>query len=119
MKIGEVSKELDIPNATLRYYEQIGLLENIKKKSGIREYQEEDIERIKFIMCMKQAGFSLEAIVEFVKLEKDSKNGENKRLEMLLKQKEILIEEIKQKEDTLDFLNYKIGIYKEKISHKK
>ena len=119
MKIGEVSKELDIPNATLRYYEQIGLLENIKKKSGIREYQEEDIERIKFIMCMKQAGFSLEAIVEFVKLEKDSKNGENKRLEMLLKQKEILIEEIKQKEDTLDFLNYKIDIYKEKVSNKK
>ena len=29
MKIGEVSKELDIPSATLRYYEQIGLLENI------------------------------------------------------------------------------------------
>lgn len=119
MKIGEVSKELDIPSATLRYYEHIGLLENIKKKSGIREYQEEDIERIRFIMCMKQAGFSLEAIVEFVKLGKDSKNGENKRLEMLLKQKEILIEEIKKKEDTLDFLNYKIDIYKEKVSNKK
>ena len=36
-----------------------------------------------------------------------------------MKQKEILIEEIKQKEDTLDFLNYKIGIYKEKVSNKK
>ena len=38
---------------------------------------------------------------------------------MLLKQKEILIEEIKKKEDTLDFLNYKIDIYKEKVSNKK
>ena len=38
---------------------------------------------------------------------------------MLLKQKEILIEEIKQKEDTLEFLNYKIDIYKEKVSNKK
>ena len=35
MKIGEVSKELDIPSATLRYYEHIGLLENIKKKSEL------------------------------------------------------------------------------------
>ena len=68
---------------------------------------------------MKQAGFSLEAIVKFVTLGKDGKNGENKRLEMLLKQKEIFIGEIKQKEDTLDFLNYKIGIYKEKVSNKK
>ena len=32
MKIGEVSKELGIPSATLRYYEQIGLLEDIKKE---------------------------------------------------------------------------------------
>lgn len=119
MKIGEVSKELGIPSATLRYYEQIGLLESIKKKSGIREYQEEDVEQIKFIMCMKQAGFSLEAIVEFVTLGKDSKNGENKRLEMLLNQKEILIDEIKQKEDTLDFLNYKIDIHKKKLANKK
>lgn len=33
MRIGDVSKELDIPSATLRYYEQIGLLGNIKKKA--------------------------------------------------------------------------------------
>ena len=36
MKIGEVSKELGIPSATLRYYEQIGLLEDVKKEHGIR-----------------------------------------------------------------------------------
>ena len=63
MKIGEVSKELGIPSATLRYYEQIGLLEDIKKEHGIREYQEEDIERLNFIICMKKAGFKLEDIV--------------------------------------------------------
>ena len=40
MKIGEVSKELGIPSATLRYYEQIGLLEDVKKEHGIREYQD-------------------------------------------------------------------------------
>lgn len=44
MRIGDVSKEWNIPSATLRYYEQIGLLGNIKKKSGIRDYSEEDIE---------------------------------------------------------------------------
>ena len=36
MKIGEVSKELDIPSATLRYYEQIGLLENIMVLENIK-----------------------------------------------------------------------------------
>lgn len=31
MKIGEVTKLTNIPSATLRYYEQIGLLDNVKK----------------------------------------------------------------------------------------
>ena len=60
MKIGEVSKELGIPSATLRYYEQIGLLEDIKKEHGIREYQEEDIERLNFIICMNNKVFRID-----------------------------------------------------------
>ena len=54
MKISEVSKTLNIPSATLRYYEQIGLLEEIEKKNGIRDYSKQDIERINFITCMKK-----------------------------------------------------------------
>ena len=118
MRIGDVSKELDIPSATLRYYEQIGLLGNIKKKSGIRDYSEEDIERLKFIVCMKKAGFSLEAIVTFLNLYQDKEHGEEKRLEMLLKQKETLLKAMKEKEETLDFLDYKIDLYTKKVEHK-
>lgn len=118
MKIGDVSKELGIPSATLRYYEQIGLLGNIKKKSGIRDYSEEDIERLKFIICMKKAGFPLDAIVTFLNLYHDKEHGEEKRLEMLLKQKETLLKEMKEKEETLDFLNYKIDLYTKKVKNK-
>ena len=52
MKISEVAKLTNIPSATLRYYEQIGLLDNVKKNHGIRDYQQEDIDRIHFITCM-------------------------------------------------------------------
>ena len=119
MKISEVSKKLNIPGATLRYYEQIGLLDKISKKDGIRDYNEKDIERIKFIKCMKQAGFPLDSIVTFLKLNEDKKEGEEKRLEMLLTQKEELIKEMKRQEETLEFLNYKINMYQEKVNRKK
>jgi len=115
MKISEVSKLVNIPSATLRYYEQIGLLDNIKKEHGIRNYQQQDIEKINFIICMKKAGFSLDSIVQFVNLAKDKKQGEKRRLEMLLKQKDILLQEMKEKEETLNFLNYKIDLYTEKV----
>lgn len=115
MKISEVSKLVNIPSATLRYYEQIGLLDNIKKEHGIRNYQQQDIEKINFIICMKKAGFPLDSIVQFVNLAKDKKQGEKRRLKMLLKQKDILLQEMKEKEETLNFLNYKIDLYTEKV----
>ena len=115
MKISEVSKLVNIPRATLRYYEQIGLLDNIKKEHGIRNYQQQDIEKINFIICMKKAGFPLDSIVQFVNLAKDKKQGEKRRLEMLLKQKDILLQEMKEKEETLNFLNYKIDLYTENV----
>lgn len=42
MTIAEVSEKYDIPAATLRYYEKIGLLPRVGKKNGIRDYSEED-----------------------------------------------------------------------------
>lgn len=118
MKISEVAKLANIPSATLRYYEQVGLLDNVKKNHGIRNYQQEDIDRIHFITCMKKAGFKLESILEFINLEKDKAKGEEKRLDMLLNQKQQLLEDMKEKEKTLEFLNYKINLYQEKVKNK-
>ena len=115
MKISEVSKLINIPSATLRYYEQIGLLPNIKKEHEIRDYQDKDIERLNFIICMKKAGFKLDSIIKFLDLINDKKTGEEKRLEMLLEQKEILLKEMREQEKALTFLNYKIDLYKNKI----
>ena len=67
---------------------------------------------------MKKAGFKLEDIIKFLELINDKKTGEEKRLEMLLNQKEILLQEMKEKEETLSFLNYKIDLYKNKIKEK-
>ena len=114
MKISEVSKTLNIPSATLRYYEQIGLLEEIEKKNGIRDYSKQDIERINFITCMKKSGFKLEDIQTFINMDMTKATGPKARLEMLLRQKEILLQEIKEKQETLKFLDYKINIYKNK-----
>ncbi len=38
---------------------------------------------------------------------------------MLLNQKQQLLEDMKEKEKTLEFLNYKINLYQEKVKNKK
>jgi MerR family transcriptional regulator, aldehyde-responsive regulator len=111
MSIGEVSKKYNLTIDTLRYYEKIGLLEKIKKVSGKREYQSSDLERLYFIICMKNAGLSLEEIQKFIEYYKSGDETYDKRLKILAEQKKLLTEEIEEKNKTLDYLNYKIDLY--------
>lgn len=61
--IGDLVKELKINKETIRYYEKIGLLSEPKKdKNGYRIYSKDDIEKIRFILIVKNFGFSLKEI---------------------------------------------------------
>ena len=40
--ISEVAKMMGVTPSTLRYYDQEGLLPNIKRKNGVRVFEEED-----------------------------------------------------------------------------
>ena len=85
-KIGEFSKITGIPVKTLRYYDEIDLFKpsEIDLFSGYRYYKEEQIESLKIILELKEAGFLLEEI-------KSHWNSWND--EILLKQKTKLYEE--------------------------
>ena len=61
--IRELVEELEINKETIRYYEKIGLFSEPKRdKNGYRIYSKEDIEKIKFILIVKNFGFSLKEI---------------------------------------------------------
>ena len=65
MSIGEVAKHVGITTRTIRYYEDIGLLNSIKRvDSGRRIYTEIDIGRLKFIGRLKILGLSLDEMKE-------------------------------------------------------
>ncbi|MDH3258036.1 MAG: MerR family transcriptional regulator [Deltaproteobacteria bacterium] len=64
-QIGEVSKILNLSIRTIRYYEEIGLLNSIKRvEHGKRVYSDEEIRRLKFIKKLKLLGLSLSEMVE-------------------------------------------------------
>lgn len=67
MKIGEVTAELGISVDTLRYYEKIHLLPNIKRSAaGQREYTAADMARVRFIKRAQKMGFSLDDIASLL-----------------------------------------------------
>src|SRR5262245_12469933 len=64
IKIGEFSKLVQVPVATLRYYDQVGLLKPVQVDAftGYRYYSASQLPRLHRILALKGLGFSLEQI---------------------------------------------------------
>lgn len=114
MTIKEVSKKYDISEDTLRYYERIGLLPKVpRKKSGIRDFDDNSCKWIEFIKCMRSAGMRIEALIEYMNLFQEGKKTVTARKNLLLEQREILEEKRNDITKTIERLDYKISLYNE------
>lgn len=66
-----------LPESTLRYYEQIGIIDPIARdpSSGHRAYTDEDIQSLVTISCLSATGMPLEAMREYLKNRFDGTEG--------------------------------------------
>lgn len=64
-RIGELAAKLGMTERTIRYYEELGLLDSVKRlDGGIRVYAAADVRRLKFIRKLKVLGLSLQEMHE-------------------------------------------------------
>jgi MerR family copper efflux transcriptional regulator len=76
MSIGELARKTGVTTNTLRYYEHEGLLSRPPRRaSGYREYDEEAVGQVRFILRAKELGFCLEEIVDLLNLSSDAEYG--------------------------------------------
>lgn len=69
LTIGTLSRRTGTKVQTIRYYEQIGIMnEPGRTAGGQRRYVEADLDRLSFIRHSRQLGFPLEAIRELLGL---------------------------------------------------
>lgn len=60
--IGALSKASGVPPSTLRYYEEIGLIQSVARHGLRRQYAEETVDQLTLIALGKAAGFSLQEV---------------------------------------------------------
>jgi DNA-binding transcriptional MerR regulator len=64
-QIGELASRVGLTTRTIRYYEEIGLLNSIKRvEGGKRIYTDKDYQRLKFIRRLKHLGLTLAEMEE-------------------------------------------------------
>ena len=112
MTITQVSEMFGLSQDTLRYYERIGLISSINRsKGGKRDYTEEDCRWIEFIKCMRNAGLSIDVLINYVTLFKRGDETIEARKEILIEQRKFLIEKMEDMKQTIERLDFKIERY--------
>ncbi|EON73974.1 MerR family transcriptional regulator [Lysinibacillus sphaericus] len=66
--IQEVAKEFHVSTRTIRYYEELGLLNPDRSNTNQRTFSKKEMAKLKLIFRGKRYGFSLEEIKEMVLL---------------------------------------------------
>ena len=69
LTIGQLARAAGVKIPTIRYYEQMGLMDAAERSEGYqRRYQSHDRERLSFIKHARDLGFTIEAIRELLEL---------------------------------------------------
>jgi DNA-binding transcriptional MerR regulator len=112
--IQEISAMTELPGSTLRYYEELGLLEPVERAAnGHRRYTKDDLLRINFIKKLRLIGMSLDVMREFLALYRGGKATAKQRREILIEHRKNVQAQIDELVEMLGFIDYKIGLYED------
>ena len=111
--IREVCDKYDISQDTFRYYERVGVIPQVNRTSGgIRDYKQQDLDWIENAVCMRNAGVSIETIIEYVGLFLEGDATINARLRLLEDELEQLNSKREQLDQAISKLKFKVSRYK-------
>ena len=116
--IGELANLLEMSPRTIRYYEEIGLLNSVKRiEGGKRIYTDRDFQRLKFIQRLKHLGLTLSEMHELEDIYQIHRTN-RKVLPRLLELLDNHVGKIDERMRQLDKLKEDILDYQEKIRKK-
>ncbi|MDO4455934.1 MAG: MerR family transcriptional regulator, partial [Ligilactobacillus agilis] len=109
MNIKKAAAMFDLSVDTLRYYERIGVIPPVKRnESGYRDYKIRDLNWIYLAKNLRNAGLSVEALIEFVHLAQmpDNPKVDEAKKQILYEQLEELDQKIAEMQAVREILTY-------------
>lgn len=113
--IGQVAAMFDLPVSTIRYYDKAGLLPDIQRVSGIRQFSDNELEALRVIECLKKSGLEIKAIKQFMDWNQAGSETFDQRKTLFEKQMVAVEAEIASLEKVRAMLRYKQWYYTEAI----
>ena len=117
-RIGELASRVGLTERTIRYYEELGLLESVKRlDGGVRVYTDDDVRRLRYIRKLKTLGLSLQEMLELESMYQRHRSNRTV-LPRLMELLDAHLETINEKVGELQTLQDEIRSYREHVARR-
>jgi DNA-binding transcriptional MerR regulator len=114
---GQVAEKTGFSLDTLRYYERIGLLDDIARNSGgQRVFTEDDVAWLRILRCLRDTGMPIQRMVRYAELARGGEETVAERLELLREHDRDIDEKIAHLRVEQDHIRAKITYYQREIA---
>ena len=115
LSIAEAAQASGLSAYTLRYYEKIGLIAPIDRRSGARRYSDTDMRWLEFLVRLRATGMSMRDMQRYAQLLRKGNAAAS------LAERQALLEEhaarleagMRAQRETLQYIRKKIRLYEE------
>jgi DNA-binding transcriptional MerR regulator len=114
--ISEAAEKTGLPPSTIRFYDKEGLLPNIKRKNGIRVFEDMDLRLMGLLTCLKNTGMPIKRIRDYVELTSKGDDTLQERYEIIKAQRQFVLDQIEQLQNYLEELDFKDWYYNKALA---
>ena len=114
--ISEAAEKTGLPPSTIRFYDKEGLLPNIKRKNGIRMFEDMDLRLMGLLTCLKNTGMPIKRIRDYVELTSKGDETLQERYEIIKAQRQFVLDQIEQLQYYLEELDFKDWYYNKALA---
>lgn len=113
----QACREADMTYQTLKFYCNEGLVPNVKRDvNNRRVFDERDVKWIKDLTCLKRCGMSIQEMREYLQLCLEGEGTIPERKRVLEKKQAALREQIRELQDSIDYIDDKQQFYDDVLS---
>lgn len=115
----EACVQTNLSYETLKFYCNQGLVPNVKRnEQNHRIFDERDIAWINSLNCLRNCGFSIKEMKEYLQLCLEGESTIPKRKVILELKRKTLLEDLNKIQDCIDYIDWKQGFYDDVLSGK-
>jgi DNA-binding transcriptional MerR regulator len=114
LSIAEAATATGLTAYTLRYYEQIGLIDPVPRRGGQRVYGEAEMRMLQFVLRLRATGMPMRDIQEYSRLRRLGETQESIRArgDLLERHAQHMRDELASLTETIARLDEKIALYR-------